>query len=185
MLVLLMGALQWSAPWSFDGLVYSRHQMEGQGEWWRLWTGHLVHWTPYHLGLNALGLLIWVLLCPRRWTAAQWMMVLAFLGMSVSLWLWLAQADMTRYAGFSGVLHGLFVLGLVPQAVRRDRIASLCLLYLVVKIIWEQAFGVPLSDAERIGAAVATDAHLAGVVAAVTLLLWGHYGRQRQATRRQ
>ncbi|WP_420429730.1 rhombosortase [Algiphilus sp.] len=182
--MLLMGFLQWVAPPSFDDLVYHRQKMIEQAQWWRMWSGHLVHWTPYHFALNALGLLVWVLLCPRRWTLTQWIVILAWLGGGVSLWLLLVQPDMIRYAGFSGVLHGLFLMGLVPQAARRDRIALLCLLYLVVKIIWEQALGVPLSDAERIGAAVATDAHLAGVLAAVMLLLGGHYKQQGLAARR-
>lgn len=183
-LVVLMGGLQMLSPWLFDDLAYHRPAMTEQAQWWRLWSAHLVHWTLYHYGLNALGLLVWVLLCPRRWSLWQWAGVLAFLGGSVSLWLLVAQPEMTRYAGFSGVLHGLFVLGLVPQVARREGIAALCLLYLVVKILWEQASGAPLSDAERIGAAVATDAHLAGAMAAAVVLLLDYFKRQGLSTRR-
>lgn len=179
-LALVMVALYIAGPWVFDLLVYDRHLIDDQYQWWRIWSGHWVHWSAYHLTLNVAGLLVWAMLCPLRWPAGRWLGALAFLALAVSLWLCVVQPQMTRYAGFSGVLHGLFLLGLVPHALRRDLIAGLCLLYLVGKVVWEQAYGAPLSDAERIGAAVATDAHLAGILAAAVLLLWGYY-KQRWA----
>jgi len=183
-LVLVMVLLQSAGSLAFELLVYERELIGHQHQWWRLWSGHWVHWSAYHLALNVGGLLVWVLLCPMRWTPWRWLGIVAFLSAMVSLWLYANQPQMTRYAGFSGVLHGLFLLGLVPHALRRDLIAGLCLLYLVGKIVWEQVFGVPLSDAERIGAAVATDAHLAGAIGALLLLAWAYYQQQRAAVTR-
>lgn len=180
-LVLFMAVLYLAGSPAFDLLVYDRELIGQQHQWWRLLSGHWVHWSAYHLALNVGGLLVWALLCPMHWSAWRWFGILAFLSLMVSLWLYANQPQMTRYAGFSGVLHGLFLLGLVPHALRRDLIAGLCLLYLVGKVLWEQAFGASLSDAARIGAAVATDAHLAGAIGAVLLLVWGHYQQRRRA----
>src|SRR3546814_19265548 len=66
----------------------------------------------------------------------------------------------------SGVIHGLFVLGLLPQALKRDWIAVACLVYLLGKLAYEMVTGAPLSDAKAIGGHVVTEAHLyASIVA--------------------
>lgn len=136
-----------------------------RGEVWRLLTHVFVHLGGYHAVLNLLGLLALVLLCPARIAAREWMrrvVVLVLLG-AAALWLWLP--ELHRYVGFSGVLHGLFLLGLWPQAVRRDRVAQLCLVYLVFKLGWEMWMGAPLSDEIAIGGRVVTHAHLFGTLA--------------------
>src|SRR3546814_16288635 len=66
----------------------------------------------------------------------------------------------------SGVIHGLFVLGLLPQALKRDWIAVACLVYLLGKLAYEMVTGAPLSDAKAIGGHVVTEAHLYGSIVA-------------------
>ncbi|HSW15462.1 MAG TPA: rhombosortase [Solimonas sp.] len=139
----------------------------GAGQWWRLLTGNFVHLGPYHLLLNVLGLLVLVLLCPQRLSAWRWLLRLLVLGLAVGLGLLLFAPQWQRYVGLSGVLHGLFLLGLVPQLRRGDRIALVALLYLFGKLAWEMWSGVPVSDERALGGRVVLESHLFGTLGAL------------------
>ncbi|WP_238388333.1 rhombosortase [Sinimarinibacterium sp. NLF-5-8] len=137
------------------------------GQWWRLWTGHLVHLSHYHLLLNVAGLLVLGLLCPQPLPALVWLRRLLVLGLGVGIGLLWAVPSLRWYVGMSGVIHGLFVLGLAPQIRRGDGIAIVCGLYLVGKVGWELYAGAPLSDEAAIGGRVITEAHALGVLSAL------------------
>lgn len=151
-------------------LVYDRDHIIA-GEFWRLFTGHFVHWNLNHLALNVAALAIWIPLCARTWSWQAWAGVLLLLCGGISAGLWLLWPDTWRYAGFSGVAHGLFVLGLAPQLRRGDWLAGACLLYLVFKVSFEQWQGAPLSGSDAIGVRVATEAHLLGTMAAGVMIM--------------
>lgn len=141
-----------------------------RAEQWRLVGAHFVHWSDWHLVMNLAGLAIWPLLCDARWPLSRWLLVLLVLSLSVSAGMLVLAPEINRYAGFSGVLHGLFLLGLLPQARAGDRIAAGCLLYLVGKIMVETFSGPLFADPESVGAAIAHQAHLAGALGAAGLL---------------
>ncbi len=138
-----------------------------QGQWWRLLTGNFVHLGWYHWFLNALGVVVLVLLCPEVLPWPVWLRRLLWLslGMTLGLYLWVPR--LYNYVGLSGVIHGLFVLGLMPQVWRRDPIALGCLVFLVGKIGYEWFAGAPVSDEAAIGGRVAVESHFFGVVAAL------------------
>lgn len=136
------------------------------GEWWRLLTGNFVHLGWYHWMLNELGLLVLVLLCPDRLSMAVWTRRVVFLGVAMTLGLYYFVPDIRWYVGMSGAIHGLFVLGLVPQALKRDLIAAGCLAYLLGKIGWELFAGAPVSDEQALGGSVLVESHLYGTLAA-------------------
>ncbi len=136
------------------------------GQWWRFLTGNFVHLGWYHWLLNELGLLVLVLLCPEVLPWRVWVRRLLCLSLGMTLGLYLFVPDLRNYVGLSGVIHGLFVLGLMPQVLKRDLIALGCLAYLLGKIGWELVAGAPVSDEAAIGGRVAVEAHLFGVLAA-------------------
>lgn len=165
-------------PW-IDGLRYDRAAIEA-GEWYRLLTGNLVHlpgntieWNgwrfhgPWHLFLNELGILVLVLLCPERLSMLVWLRRTVFLGLGMSLGLYFFAPDMFWYVGLSGAMHGFFVLGLVPQAVKKDIVALGCLVYLLGKLGYELYAGAPVSDEYAIGGKVALESHLWGSISAL------------------
>jgi len=152
--------------WGRAALSYDR-QLIFEGQWWRLLTGNFVHLGWYHLFLNQMGILVLVLLCPEPLSGWLWWRRVVWLSVFMTLCLLAFVPQLHRYVGMSGVIHGLFVLGLLPQVMRRDLIASGCLLYLTAKIGWEFFAGAPVSDEAAIGGHVATESHLYGVVAAV------------------
>ena len=151
----------------------------GAGQWWRLLTGNLVHLGWWHLFLNEVGLVVLVLLCPERLAWSVWLrrIVLIGVGMTASLYFFVPRTEW--YVGMSGVIHGLFLLGLGRQIVdRRDLIAAGCLAYLVGKIAWEMVAGVPVSDESAIGGKVLVESHLYGSLSALIYgLIFGAFRR--------
>lgn len=141
-----------------------------EGEWWRLLTGNFVHLGWYHWALNELGLVVLVLLCPERLSPLVWARRVLLLGLGMSLCLYFFVPGLSSYVGLSGVIHGLFVLGLMPQVLRKDLIALGCLLYLLGKIGYELYAGAPVSDEQAIGGSVVVESHLYGSICA---LLYG------------
>ncbi len=165
-LALLMLALAAGDQPLRDALALTREGLQG-GQVWRLLTGHLVHLGWYHCMLNLLGLAVLLWLCPQPLRPAEWVRRVLLLSLAVSASLYALMPALAWYVGFSGVLHGLFVLGLVPQARAGDRIALVCLAYLAGKLLWEVLVGAPLSDEQAIGGRVVTQAHLFGTLAAL------------------
>jgi rhomboid family GlyGly-CTERM serine protease len=149
------------------------------GQWWRLLTGNFVHLGWWHLFLNEVGLLVLVLLCPERLAWSVWLRRLACIGIGMTACLYFFVPSAQWYVGMSGVIHGLFVLGLGRQLVdRRDLIAAGCLAYLVGKIAWEMLAGVPVSDETALGGKVLVESHLYGSLSALIYgLIFGAFRR--------
>lgn len=101
-------ALAWSgtdatAAWSFDRAAIT------QGEWWRLYTGHFVHFGLSHLAWNLV-----VLLVAGTWLERQRPgLARGFMGSApaaIGMALWLTRPELAVYAGLSGVVTGLAAL---------------------------------------------------------------------------
>jgi rhomboid family GlyGly-CTERM serine protease len=182
LLIVLTFVVELLGDWGRAQLSFDRAAIFN-GQWWRLLTGNLAHLGWYHWFLNALGLLVLVLLCPEHLPARIWLRRLLLLGLGMTAGLLLFVPDLSNYVGMSGVIHGLFVLGLVPQVRRGDLIALGCLLYLVGKIGWELYAGAPVSDELAIGGRVVVESHLSGVVSAVIygLVFRSFDGREGQS----
>lgn len=159
-------------------LRYDREAIE-VGQAWRLLTGNLVHLGWWHLFLNEMGLLVLVLLCPEKLGWAVWLRRVVLVGLGMSAGLYFFVPDNGWYVGLSGVIHGLFVLGLGRQIVaERDLIATGCLAFLLGKVAWELAVGVPVSDEAAIGGSVLVESHLYGSLSALAYgLLFGAFWR--------
>lgn len=149
------------------------------GQWWRMLTGNLVHLGWWHVFLNEVGLLVLVLLCPERLAWSVWVRRVVLIGIGMSAGLYFFVPSTAWYVGMSGVIHGLFLLGLGRQIVeRRDLIAAGCLAYLVGKIAWEMVAGVPVSDESALGGKVLVESHLYGSLSALIYgLIFGAFWR--------
>lgn len=157
-------------------LTFDRGAIDA-GQWWRLLTDNFVHLGWWHLFLNELGLVVLVLLCPDALAWSVWLRRVVLIGIGMSLGLYFFVPSVRWYVGMSGLIHGLFALGLGRQVLKdRDLIAAGCLAYLVGKIGWELATGVPVSDETAIGGRVLVESHLYGTLAAIAYgLIFGAF----------
>ena len=90
----------------------------GEGQWWRVWTGHLTHYDGNHLFWDLLMFVVLGQACERM-SQGRFPLGLAIMssGVTASLWLWCD--GIHTYRGLSGIDTGLFVW-LVAEHSRRN-----------------------------------------------------------------
>ncbi|MQA40923.1 rhombosortase [Rugamonas aquatica] len=154
-------------------LEFDRHALLA-GQWWRLWTGHLVHYTPQHALIDfAVVLAAAVIVVQLSATPAIGMRRLALaLGWGapfISVGMLLIAPACLTYRGASGIASMLVVMAggaLWPRAARSVRAALVLMAATLLAKIGAEAAGYAhgLSDLPA-DVVVAWQAHLLGVVA--------------------
>ncbi|PSU04123.1 rhombosortase [Photobacterium aquimaris] len=147
-------------------LVWDRQAILN-GEIWRILTGNITHTNWIHLAMNASAFVIISFIFRAHFTAHRYNLLILALSSIIGLGLFATQ--ISWYAGFSGVLHGLFAWGAVRDIQTKTKGGWLLLLGLIIKITSEQCFGGSASSAELIGVQVATQAHLIGAISGVIM----------------
>ncbi|WP_082621661.1 rhombosortase [Bordetella sp. N] len=140
------------------------------GQWWRLFTAHAVHLSWSHCALNVAGLWLVAAWCRAPLGAGRLFLYWAGLGGGISVLL-LYATQVPDYVGLSGVLYGLFVLVLLPQALRRDVPAALALLAVLGWAAWQGLAGPSVVEQALIGGYIVTAAHGFGIVLATAWVL--------------
>jgi len=167
-LALLCIALQYTGLG--DTLAYQR-SLIAIGHWWLLLSGNFVHLGPSHLWMNLAGLILVVMLVWQHFTAWQWLALIIVCSWGVGIALWFFNPEVEGYVGFSGTLHGLIIAGTLADLRRYPKSASLLLVLVVGKLIWEQMAGALPGSESVAGGQVLVDAHLYGAIAGATLAL--------------
>ena len=165
--VALMVLLQAVGP---EHLRYQRDWLDS-GEAWRFFTAHWVHVGWAHLALNCAGLAICVTLTAPRWPTWRWLLASGAIGLAISLLVEWRNPEIRDYAGHSGILFGLYILGALALYPRDRLVALLIVAAIAVKIALEQWSGVDFDTGRLIGARVIVDAHLYGVLGAIVVAL--------------
>ena len=155
-------------PTSSEIFAYQRNSLEAS-EYWRLFTGHLLHTNFAHLALNLLGLLLLWALHGEYYSPQKLTIFLLLSGLITSIGIYLFSSSIIWYVGLSGVLHGLFVWGACFDILRKEYTGWLLLIGVTIKIVYEQLGGNTQDIAELIGASVAVDAHLYGAMSGLML----------------
>ncbi|MEH0390172.1 rhombosortase [Vibrio mimicus] len=169
---LLSLSLQWPplhelTLWHFSAIE--------QGQWWRILTGNFAHTNFAHWAMNLAAL--WIISFVFKPTARQLLISLVLISLAVGVMI--LASDMQFYVGLSGSLHGLFAYYALNEALNERRSSWLLVLGIIGKVGWEQWFGASASTAELIGARIATEAHLAGLVSGLVLAA-GHFFLRRK-----
>jgi len=161
-------------------LIYLRKPILA-GEVWRLWSASLVHLDYVHLLLNLTGFWLLMFLCATRFSL-KFLIFSIFLGASgVGLGLLLFHPAVQWYAGFSGILYGLFLCGGILSLLARDYLTGIMLGGLpLAKVLADSGMGgSPLTEA-LLSAPVLEQSHGYGMAAGLLALalarlprLWG------------
>lgn len=171
-LALAAVVIQFNPAWR-DGLLYDRAAI-AEGGWWRIWTGHLVHfgWPHFVADAGLFVILGWLLDARHAWFTRTALLVMPAFISAILYWF---DPDMSRYGGLSAVNLGL-LLYLALQGWRRDWAdwfwPAVLAIYLgeVVFEIAQGGHGGGMIRFDDPGVKVATSAHLAS--AAYALLAW-------------
>jgi rhomboid family GlyGly-CTERM serine protease len=141
-----------------------------QGQYWRLLTGHLVHYSGQHLLLNGVGLGLIAGLFPRDYSLRGWLLILASSVVTIDLGFVFLEPQIDWYVGMSGVLHGALAAGAVSWWRHESQPLALALIAVLLgKLAWEQWHGaLPFSG----DMPVVVAAHLYGALGGALAAAW-------------
>jgi len=163
-LCFLIQAFQLEAYLRFDRALLDQWQL------WRLLTAHLTHLNWSHFFLNMAGLCLFAFFFSAYRSSTYWLLAIVFISLFCSAGI-MIDMQYERYVGFSGVLHGLFIIGGRWELQRYKLSGVMLLLLIVAKIAWEQLNGALPGSESMTGGSVAINAHLYGAVAGLVYLL--------------
>ena len=166
-------------PW----LQFDRNAIHA-GEWWRIWTGHLLHTNSWHLLMNLAGLVVITMLHGNYYQRWQFFFILVIGFTLISLGLLFWSPAIGLYVGLSGWLHTWLVYGACEDVRRNWSSGWLILAGVAIKVGWEQWHGASADLVMLIEADVATDAHLYGAISGLILFSVLHnVNRIQQSTK--
>ncbi len=164
-------------PAMADRLPYVRERVLA-GEWWRMWSAHLVHFGPGHLGWNLLVFVpasAWA----ERLAPGRTRLLLALAPGFIGLALVAFDPTLTRYAGLSGLAASALALLAFLHLRARDAdrwfwggVLGLLLVKIAAEAVLGQALFAHFATGEIQPVPLA---HLAGIAAAAI----AGWGRQR------
>ena len=154
-----------------------------QGEWWRLWSAHLTHYSMSHAAVNALVLFfaggIVEIRMGTRWLATRLLVVAPLLSIALLLW----SPDLVEYRGLSAVCVCLTVVAMISVA--RDShqafaVIALLAIALLLKLIGDaQGASMDLANLPQ-GVILDWRSHVLGALAGVAIAVQSGLSPNRQ-----
>lgn len=136
----------------------------GNGQLWRLVTGHFTHLGFSHFALNALGLGLIMYLVLAQLTGRQWLLTMIIVIAGIDLGFWLLEPQLLWYVGLSGLLHGFWAAGAIGGLQTGKLETWLLPGILVAKLVYEQLVGPLPGSEDSTGGNVIVAAHLYGAI---------------------
>ena len=160
-LFLVMGVMMQNFQ---ETLVFSQEKISS-GEVWRIWSGQFVHINYLHLLLNGLGFGILIFLYQHSISTTQLFVQIVYLASCIGLSLYFFSPKIQLYAGFSGILYGLFIIAAIQAHIGKDYLLSYPVFLIITgKIIWDK---LDNTDINFINITVADNAHIYGYLSAL------------------
>lgn len=162
-----------------SGAIEANRVAIASGELWRVFTGHLAHYSLSHLGWDVLTFFVLASFVEQR-GRAMLKSILTLSALAIPAAVALVHPDMPAYRGLSGIDSALFTasMALLLASARRDRdtfraVASLAgLMLFAAKLLYEVIAGQTLFvNAESSGFVPVPSAHLAGGLCGVIAVM--------------
>jgi rhomboid family GlyGly-CTERM serine protease len=172
LLSLVLQAFGWVDSWRF------KRELVEQGDFWLLFSGHIVHLNWSHWALNMAGLAIVAFFFSSHASFKQWLAVIIVSACMINAGLWLWLTDVRSYVGLSGVLHGLFLYGALREIRFYPASGYVLTTVLIAKLTWEFFNGALPGSEQMTGGRVLTEAHLLGAIGGISVWIF-EYLKQR------
>ncbi len=144
-----------------------------QGEWWRLWTGHFVHFSVQHALMNTLVLFITGTIVERVIGTLRFSGVIVLICAFIAAGVMYLSKELLDYRGLSGIAIALTICALyiVAQKAQTAKIyIALLAIILSLKLLGE-FFGMSSAAADLpTDIAVEWRAHMLGALAGLGLI---------------
>lgn len=180
LVVSVLALLAWAIP-SLGLWLELDYALVAEGQWWRIWTGHLTHYDGNHLFFDLLMFAVLGAACERANPRGYPLALIAMMaGVSFAI-AWFCDG-INVYRGLSGVDTGLFVWLVADQCHQcwregRFRFAAIWMFAvsgLLGKLVFEAATGqtlfvdssdfTPLVESHLAGAGIGVLAHVVAVI---------------------
>ena len=166
--------VSWVDSAAITGLALDRNAVL-QGELWRLWTGHFVHFSAHHAWVNIVVLTITFTIVERYLGTSKFVIFVlssvAFISAGLMLW----QPALIEYRGLSAIATALTLIALFVMA-KQHRAAAIYVVLLAIllsmKLIGEALGFTSVAANLPIGVAVEWRAHVLGAAAGLMLIGW-------------
>jgi rhomboid family GlyGly-CTERM serine protease len=182
--VSLTGLLAFLGPWLNPLLAWNRYDIE-DFQWWRLFTGHLMHTNLWHACINLSVLSAAAAIFGKAYKPQSWLLIFLILSLTNSIALFLFTPWLANYVGLSGVLYGILAVGFLSTFYKSPVLNAVVLICITAKIIYEQMPGFDVNYLRtQIEAAVIVDAHLYGLITGIVIytamLAWKSLSLERK-----
>ncbi len=158
-----------------DIFFFNRAAIE-QGQWWRIWTGHWAHLNVNHSLMNSAGLILIYIVFRPYFSARVWFRALLLLSVWEGCLIYFLDKDLTIYAGLSGVLHGLLVLGFCYSIRYMPLLTLVAMGIILTRVYFEQQPGYNTAYIQDfINGLVYVNAHFYGVIGGFILGILGQW----------
>jgi rhomboid family GlyGly-CTERM serine protease len=148
-------------------LEYDRGEI-ARGQWWRLWSAHLAHFSTAHAAANAVTFLALGALAERQAGTRDFVRMLALGAPIIGIGLWIASPELATYRGLSALAWSAATLAFLahwPMPAYQS-LGALALGALVLaKLVMDAASGAAGSAFLPDGVRPEAGAHLLGVLA--------------------
>ncbi len=176
-LVALIAIFAWAIP-PLSQWMELNYLLVADGQWWRIWTGHLTHYDGNHLLWDLLMFVVLGAACerehPRRFAVALVIMMAGVAGI-----IGLRCDEIEIYRGLSGIDTGLFVWLVADQCrrcwIERDRFVAVVWLAAMVGLFGKLAYEATTGQTLFVDSSNFTpmvEAHLAGAVIGLLCTQW-------------
>lgn len=163
-----------------DTFEYNKTELL-HGEVWRIFSCHFTHINWHHVVLNMSGALLIYILLGKLYSLAIWAMAITCCAFSVSMGLLFFHPEILWYRGLSGVLHGLFMMGVIKEMEQGNVLYYFAFLGITAKLISEFTSKPGTISADLMDAPVISEAHFygaaMGLFIAIVLSWWGKNNR--------
>jgi rhomboid family GlyGly-CTERM serine protease len=138
-----------------------------RGEFWRLLTGHLAHYSLYHLAVDGATLLALGWLYEESFGPLRWALILLGAAAVVSGAFLVLEPRLSAYRGLSGLDCAAFAAAILAEGRRRPWLAAGLALVFAAKLVYEQLAGGFIFPATGLGdmGCPVLSAHTAGAAA--------------------